>query len=152
MDHNTFGKFDGSALRVAIVRARFNEEITQNLLNGALRTLSEAGVAEDRIRVVEVPGAFEIIHAAGQLATTERYHAIICLGAIIKGSTKHDEYLATAVYSAMKDITLHYGIPLVAGVLTVDTKAQAIERSGDGPMNKGTEAAQVALEMASLDL
>ncbi len=152
MDHNTFGKLDGSTIRVAIVRARFNEDITLGLLNGAKQALQHAGVTEDRIRVVEVPGAFEIIHAAGQLATSERYHAIICLGAIIKGSTKHDEYLATAVYGAMKDITLHYGVPLIAGVLTTDTKEQAIERSSTGPMNKGAEAAQVALEMASLDL
>lgn len=152
MDHNTFRNVDGSGLSIAIVRARFNEGITGGLLRGALATLKESGVAQDHIAVVEVPGSFEIIHAANLLAESERYHAIICLGAIIKGATKHDEYLAHAVYDGMKDVSLGHGIPVVAAVLTVNDMAQAEERSGDGPMNRGTEAAHVALEMASLNI
>ncbi|MBI1907964.1 6,7-dimethyl-8-ribityllumazine synthase, partial [Candidatus Uhrbacteria bacterium] len=136
----------------AIVRARFNDAITQGLLDGALQVLRDSGVTDDRIRVVEVPGSFEIIHAANMLASAERYHAIICLGAIIKGATKHDEYLAHAVYDGMKDIAIGHNLPVVAGVLTVNDKAQAEERAGDGPMNRGAEAAHVALEMATLDL
>lgn len=152
MDHNIFSPQDGRSVRVAIVRARFNEDITQGLLNGAKQALNDAGVTDERMAIVEVPGSFEIIHAANMLADTERYQAIICLGAIIKGATKHDEYLANAVYSGMKDITLRHGIPVVAGVLTVNEMAQALERSGEGPMNRGAEAAQVALEMANLSL
>lgn len=152
MDYNSFGKVDGSELSIAIIRARFNQSITGGLLTGAISTLKDNGVKEDNIRVVEVPGSFEIIHAANMLAETERYQAIICLGAIIKGATKHDEYLANAVYAGMKDVTLGHGIPIVAGVLTVNEKAQAEERSGNGPMNRGAEAAHVALEMALLEI
>lgn len=152
MDHNTFSKVDGARFRFAIVRARFNEEITQGLLDGALRALKAAGVAEERIRVVEVPGSFEIIHAANKLAASERYDAILCLGCIIKGATSHDEYLANAVYDGMKAITIKYGTPCIAGVLTVNNLAQAQERAVDSPMNRGMEAACAALEVAALDL
>lgn len=152
MDHNTFTAQSGHGLRVAIVRARFNDDITSGLLAGAKKVLNEAGVTDERLAIVEVPGSFEIIHAANMLADTERYHAIICLGAIIKGATKHDEYLANAVYDGMKDITLRHRVPVVAGVLTVNEKSQALERSGEGPMNRGAEAAHVALEMANLSL
>lgn len=152
MDYNTFRHVDGSKFRFAIVRARFNETITQGLLDGALRTLAAAGVATGHIRVVEVPGSFEIIHAANVLAASERYDAVLCLGCIIKGATKHDEYLANAVYDAMKDITLKHGVPCIAGVLTVNDRAQADERSGDTPMNRGAEAAHTALEVSALAL
>ena len=152
MDHNTFKQLDGSEFRFAIVRARFNESITQGLLDGALRTLKAAGVTDSNIRVVEVPGSFEIIHVANLLSLRERYNAIICLGCIIKGATKHDEYLADAVYAGMKDVTIANERPCIAGVLTVDNRAQAEERSGDTPMNRGSEAAHTALEIASLAL
>lgn len=150
MDHNTFTPVDGTGLRFAIVRARFNADITQGLLSGAQRVLYEAGVKQDDIRVITVPGSFEIIHAAHQLAETGRFDAIIALGCIIKGATKHDEYLAEAVYGGMRDIMLKTGTAVVGGVLTVNTLAQAVERSGDGPMNRGAEAAHTALEMGQL--
>lgn len=150
MDHNTFTHVDGTGLRFAIVRARFNAEITQGLLGGAQRVLHEAGVKTDDIRVVTVPGSFEIIHAAHLLAESGRYDAILALGCIIKGATKHDEHLATAVYSGMKDIMLKTGTVVVGGVLTVNSLEQAQERSGDGPMNRGAESAHTALEMAQL--
>jgi 6,7-dimethyl-8-ribityllumazine synthase len=152
MDHNTFKELDGGKIRVAIVRARFNEEITQGLLNGAVEALHQAGVTDDKIKVIEVPGSFEIIHAANVIAKQNTYNAIICLGCIIRGSTKHDEYLASAVYSAMKDIIIEHSVPVIAAVLTVNDKQQAVERSSTGPMNRGTEAALVALEMANLSL
>ncbi len=150
MDHNTFAPQDGSKLKVAIIRARFNEDVTQGLLDGAIDTLHEAGVTDDRIKTVEVPGSFEIIHAANVLAKQAKYDAILCLGCIIRGSTKHDEYLANAVYSAMKDIMLAHTVPVIAAVLTVNDQQQAIDRSGPGAMNRGAEAAKVALEMANL--
>lgn len=149
MDHNTFTSQDGSQIKVAIVRARFNEDVTQGLLNGALNALYEAGVDAKHIKTVEVPGSFEIIHAANILARQAKYDTIICLGCIIRGSTKHDEYLANAVYGAMKDIMITHAIPVVAAVLTVNDKLQAEERSGSGAMNRGTEAAKVALEMTN---
>ncbi len=152
MDHNTFATQDGSKIKVAIVRARFNEEITLGLLNGAIEALHEAGVTDDRIKTVEVPGSFEIIHAANVLAKQAEYDAILCLGCIIRGSTKHDEYLANAVYSAMKDIMIAHTVPVVAAVLTVNDKQQAEERSGPGAMNRGAEAAKVALEMTNPNL
>lgn len=152
MDHNTFHQVDGSKFRFAVVRARFNKAITQGLQDGAVRSLKAAGVTDDNIRVVEVPGSFEIIHAANQLAASERYDAVLCLGCIIKGATKHDEYLANAVYDGMKEITLKHGVPCIAGVLTVNDRAQAEERSGDTPMNRGAEAAHAALEVAALHL
>lgn len=152
MDHNTFGTVDGSKFRFAIVRARFNEGVTQGLLDGALRTLKAAGVADDNMHAVTVPGSFEIIHAANALASTKAYDAILCLGCIIKGATKHDEYLAHAVYDGMKEITLRHGVPCIAGVLTVNDQQQALERSGDTDMNRGAECAHAALEVAALGL
>lgn len=150
MDSNTFSPIDGSSYRFAIVRARFNEEITQGLLDSAVEVLLGSGVAEHNIRTLNVPGSFEVIHAANQLAAKGNVDAIICIGAIIKGDTKHDEYLAQSVYSAMKDITLAHNVPVVAMILTVNTKEQAEARSGKGAMNRGAEAAHVALEMAAL--
>ncbi|HCC83864.1 TPA: 6,7-dimethyl-8-ribityllumazine synthase [Candidatus Uhrbacteria bacterium] len=152
MDHNTFAVQDGSTAKIAIVKARFNQEITQGLLRGALEVLEASGVREDRIKTVEVPGSFEIIHAANMLAKENEYDAIICLGCIVRGSTKHDEYLAQAVYGAMKDIMLKHSLPVITAVLTVNDQQQAIDRSGVGPMNRGAEAAHVALEMINLPL
>lgn len=152
MDHNTFQHVDGRRFRFAIVRARFNEDVTQGLLDGAMRVFNDAGVLDDHVRVVTVPGSFEIIHAANALAETERYDAVLCLGCIVKGATQHDEYLAQAVYSGMKDITLKHGVPCIAGVLTVNDMAQATERSGNTAMNRGAECAHAALELAALGL
>jgi len=148
MDQNSFQDFSGAGKRFAIIRARFNEVITQGLLDGCKKTLLEAEVAEGNIEIVEVPGSFEICYAVEQLARTKKYDAIICLGAIIKGDTKHDEHLADAVYQAMQETARTHSVPVIAGVLTTLDKAQAEKRSTE--MNRGIESAKTALEMAEL--
>lgn len=148
MDSNTFDKISGAGKRFAIIRARFNDKITQGLLDGAKQTLLDAEVAEGDVEVIEVPGSFEISFAAEQLARTKKFDAIICLGAIIKGDTKHDEHLAQAVYQAMQEVARVHGVPVIAGVLTTLDKAQAEKRSTK--MNRGIEAARTALEMTRL--
>ena len=152
MRTNTFdNKLDASGKKFAVIRARFNEAITQGLLDGAVETLVSLGTHKEDIKVVEVPGAFELIYAAHEFASEGDYDAIICLGAIIKGSTTHDEHLAQSVYAGMKDIIVTTGVPVIAGVITTLNKDQAIERSS-GEMNRGVEAAKTAVEICSLTL
>jgi len=146
---NTFDEISGKGFKFAIVRARFNDWVTSGLLEGARKTLIEAGVAESDIETVEVPGAFEICFTANQLALKEKYDAIICLGAIIKGDTKHDEHLANAIYASMEKISRKLQVPVIAGVLTCLDQEQATKRSS-GEMNRGVEAAKTAIEMAVL--
>lgn len=136
--------------RVAIVVSRFNEVVTSRLLRGALRALSEAGVADERIEVVYVPGAFEIPLFAELLASRGTFTALICLGAIVRGETPHHHYLARAVFDALQHIQVSRHMAMGVGILTTDDLAQALARSGDDPGNKGYEAACVALECASL--
>lgn len=134
-------------MRFAIVVSRFNEPITSGLLAGARARLAEAGVAEDAVAVVHVPGAFEIPLTARQLAASGRFNAVICLGCLIKGDTMHFEYIAAAVAQGIMDAGLATGIPITFGVLTTLTDAQAEERAALGPGNKGREAAEAALQM-----
>ncbi len=153
------GPCDG---RFAIIVARFNETITTRLLDGAVATLLEQGVADDQIDVAWVPGAFEIPTVASQLADSERYVAIICLGAVIRGETSHDQHINRAVSLALAEIGLQSGIPVLFGVLTCENLDQAIARSGgaastrgkDQPDsklgNKGADCAEAALEMIDL--
>ena len=137
-------------MRVAIVVARFNEEITSGLLAGARERLAEAGVTSDAVTVVHVPGAFEIPLMARGLAASGRFNAVICLGCLIKGDTMHFEYIASAAAQGIMDAGLSTGIPVTFGVLTTLTDAQAEERAAPGPGNKGREAAQAALDMVAL--
>ncbi len=146
MDVNKFAKLSGKGYRFAIVRARFNEDITGGLLDGCKTALMKAGVPETDIEVVEVPGSFEICYTADALARVNKFDAIICLGAIIKGDTNHDEHLANAVYDAMNSITRKHRIPIIAGILTCLDRDQAVKRS-TGNLNRGVEAAKTALEM-----
>jgi len=148
MNKNRYQQFSVVGKKFAIVRARFNEEITSGLLEGCQATLLEAGVSENGITVVEVPGSFEICYTIEKLAKSEEFDAIICLGAIIKGETTHDEHLAAAVYHAMQDVARKYLIPVSAGVITTKNLEQAQRRSS-GELNRGVEAAKVALEMVS---
>ena len=134
----------------AIVVSRFNEEITEGLLRGARAALAEASIADDSIRVVRVPGAFEIPITAQRLAESGEFDAIICLGCLIKGDTMHFEYIAEAASHGIQQAALATGVPMAFGVLTTMTDEQAVERSGDGPANKGREAALAAIEMAAL--
>jgi 6,7-dimethyl-8-ribityllumazine synthase len=148
--------------RFAVVVSRFNESITSRLLEGAVETLLAHGVTEERIDVAWTPGAFEIPTVANQLAATGRYVAILCLGAVIRGETTHDQHINRAVSTALCDIGVHYGLPVLFGVLTCNTLEQAIVRSGgqaattgkDQPDrrigNKGVDCAKAALEMVDL--
>lgn len=136
--------------RFAIVVSRFNEEITSGLLGGARAALAEGGVREDDIRIVRVPGAFEIPVVALRLAESGAYDAVICLGCLIKGDTMHFEYIASAASNGIMNVSTVTGVPVAFGVLTTLTDEQAAARSAPGPENKGREAALAALEMAAL--
>ena len=136
--------------RLAVVVARWNESVTGKLLAGALQTLRERGVADDSIDVVWVPGAFEIPTVAGRLVRSRRYVAIVCLGAVIRGETTHDQHINRAVSLSLAELGQESGVPVLFGILTCDTLEQAIHRSGGNVGNKGSECALAALEMASL--
>jgi 6,7-dimethyl-8-ribityllumazine synthase len=148
--------------RFAVVVSRFNESITSRLLQGAVETLLAHGVDDQRIDVAWTPGAFEIPTVANQLAASGRYVAILCLGAVIRGETTHDQHINRAVSTTLCEIGVHYGLPVLFGVLTCNTLEQAIVRSGgqaattgkDQPDsrigNKGVDCAKAALEMVDL--
>lgn len=144
------GHLIGEGLRVGIVVSRFNEFISNKLLSGALDALQRHGVAAEDIDVAWVPGAFEIPLVARKLAASERYHAIICLGAIIRGATPHFEYVAGESAKGIAQVSLQTGLPVIYGIVTADTLEQAIERAGTKMGNKGWDAGEAALEMANL--
>jgi len=144
------GSVVATGSRFAIVVSRFNEEITSGLLSGARSTLLEAGVNEDDVTLVHVPGAFEIPVTALRLAQTRRFDAVICLGCLIKGDTMHFEYIADAASHGIMNASLTTGVPVAFGVLTTMTDEQAFARSAPGDANKGREAALAAIEMATL--
>lgn len=134
----------------AIVVSRYNDSITRKLLDGAVQTLTQHGVADDAIDVVWVPGAWELPVVAQRLATSGLYSAVLCLGAVIRGETTHDEHINRSVSLALKDISLQTGLPVLFGVLTCNSMEQAIHRAGGNVGNKGIECAEAALEMVSL--
>jgi 6,7-dimethyl-8-ribityllumazine synthase len=144
------GNFEGKGLKIAIVASRFNEFITQKLLQGALDCLLRHDVAEGDITVAWVPGSFEIPLAADKLAKTGRYQAVICLGTLIRGETPHFDYIAAEVTKGIAHTMLANGMPVMYGVLTTENVEQAIHRAGTKAGNKGFQAAQGALEMANL--
>jgi 6,7-dimethyl-8-ribityllumazine synthase len=144
------GNLTAPAGRLAIVVARYNESITSKLLAGALSTLSESGVADANVDVAWVPGAFEIPLVARRMAASGRYVAVICLGAVIRGETTHDQHINRAVSIALCETGLCSDVPVLFGILTCDTLEQAIHRSGGNVGNKGSEAARAALEMVNL--
>lgn len=141
---------DGSGLRIAIIGARFNDHIVTNLRDGALRGLERLGVADSDVMEAWVPGAFELPLAAKALAQTGKVDAVICLGTVIKGDTPHFDYVCNEAARGIQDAQMSTGIPVMFGVLTVNTEQQAIDRSGPGIDNKGDEAAVGAIEMALL--
>ena len=136
--------------RFCIVVARFNEFIGSKLLAGAVDELTRHGAKQENIDVVWVPGAFEIPLTAKKLAKTGKYNAIITLGAVIKGSTSHYDYVCAGVSKGVASVGLETGIPVIFGVLTCDNIEQAIERAGTKSGNKGADAAKSAIEMANL--
>jgi 6,7-dimethyl-8-ribityllumazine synthase len=136
--------------RFALVVSRFNEFISNRLLAGALDCLKRHEADEEKIDIIWVPGAFEIPLIAGKAAQSGRYDAVICLGALIRGSTPHFEYIASEAAKGVAKVGLDSGIPTVFGIITSDTLEQAIERAGTKSGNKGWAAAQSAIEMADL--
>ncbi|MEQ9567260.1 MAG: 6,7-dimethyl-8-ribityllumazine synthase, partial [Pseudomonadales bacterium] len=135
---------------MAILVTRWNSFITDNLMEGALRSLKRNNIDESRITIVRVPGAYELSIAALKLAESGKYAAIVALGCVIRGGTPHFEYVSTGCNDGLNHVQLKTGVPVTFGVLTVDNVDQAIERSGEDPNNKGEEAALTALEMISV--
>ena len=144
------GRLDGTGIRVGIVVSRFNQFITERLLQGALDGLKRHGTDEESVDVLWVPGSFEIPLAAKKLAESHRYDGLICLGAVIRGGTPHFDYIAAEVSKGVASVMIESGIPIAFGVLTTDSLEQAIERAGSKMGNKGFEAATTVIEMASL--
>ncbi len=144
------GKLDGAGLKMALIVSRFNSFITERLLEGALDCLRRHGVHEPDLTVVRVPGAWEIPLTAKRLAHAGAYDAVICLGAVIRGSTPHFDYVAAEVSKGVAQVALESGVPVLFGVLTTDTLEQAVERAGSKAGNKGYAAAEAALEMVNL--
>lgn len=136
--------------RFAIVASRFNDLVTRRLLDGALDALARHGADPERVDTAWCPGAFEIPLVAQRLAASGRYDAVICLGAVIRGSTAHFDYVASNVAGGIARAAMDTGVPVIFGVLTVDSIEQAIERAGTKAGNKGAEAAAGAVEMVNL--
>lgn len=144
------GNLVADKLKVGIVAGRFNEFIVSKLLSGALDGLKRHGVDKENINVAWVPGAFEIPLIAKKMIQNEKYDAVICLGAVIKGSTPHFDYVCAEVSKGIEQVSMQTEKPVIFGVLTTDTIEQAIERAGTKAGNKGYDAAVSAIEMANL--
>jgi len=153
------GSHDGAGLRIGVVVSRFNESVTEALLQGTVEGLEEAGVSQDAVTVVSVPGAFELAGTARQLASSGTVDAVVCLGAVIRGQTEHFTFVAAAAQEGILRVSLDTGVPVIFGVLTTDDMEQAEARAGmgaagasasDGYGNKGYESALDAVEMANL--
>lgn len=144
------GKVNGRGLKFAIVVSRFNEFITSKLLGGALDTLKRHETNEEDIDIAWVPGAFEIPLIAKKLADSKKYDAVICLGAVIRGSTTHYDYVCNEVSKGVAQVSLSTGVPTIFGVLTTENIEQAVERAGTKAGNKGSDAAVSAMEMVNL--
>jgi 6,7-dimethyl-8-ribityllumazine synthase len=144
------GTTKGKGLQFALVVAKFNDFVTERLQAGAIEALKSAGVDEDDICVIKVPGAFEIPFAAKEAAERGRFAAIVCLGCLIRGATAHFEDIASAASHGIVDAAAATGVPMTFGVLTTNSVEEALERAGAGPANKGWEAAIAAVEMATL--
>ncbi|KJS06336.1 MAG: 6,7-dimethyl-8-ribityllumazine synthase [Flavobacteriales bacterium BRH_c54] len=140
---------DGASMRIAIVVAEWNEQITQGLLNGAYKTLLKHNVAKENIIIQYVPGSFELPLGAQTLLEKTTLDAVICLGSVIQGETKHFDFVCNATALGIKDVALKYNKPVIFGVLTDNTMQQAIDRSGGKHGNKGDEAAITALKMVA---
>lgn len=144
------GQFTGARGPVALVAGRFNELIVSKLVEGARDALVRHGIPDDELSLAWVPGAYEIPLVAGRLAASGRYAAVLALGAVIRGSTPHFDYVASEVSKGVAAESLRTGVPIVFGVLTCDTLEQALERAGVKAGNKGWDAAMTALEMMDL--
>ena len=148
--NNLEGKLLGEGIKTGIVLGRFNSFIGERLLEGALDGLMRHGVKEEDIDVARVPGAFEIPLIAQKMAQSKKYDAVICLGAVIRGSTSHYDYVCSEVSKGIANVSLSTGIPVLFGVLTTDNIEQAVERAGSKSGNKGYDCALSAIEMVNL--
>lgn len=144
------GSHDGSGLHIAVVWSCFNESVTRRLLDGTVAALVARGVEREAVAVVSVPGAFELPLVARRLAASRRFDAVIALGAVIRGETGHYDVVANECARGISRAALDTGVPVVFGVLTTDTAAQALDRAGGRLGNKGDDAATTAIEMANL--
>lgn len=144
------GSTSAAGYRFAIVVSRYHDFVTDRLQTGALAALAAASVDPEAIGIVRVPGAFEIPIAAQHAAESGRFDAVVCLGCLIRGATPHFDYIASAVSHGLTAAAAATGIPMTFGVLTTNSVEEALERAGDGPSNKGWEAAAAAIEMASV--
>ncbi|MFN8706237.1 MAG: 6,7-dimethyl-8-ribityllumazine synthase [Planctomyces sp.] len=144
------GDLSASGHRYAIVVSRFNDLVTQRLVDGAVDVIVRLGGKEDQIDVVRVPGAFEIPLAASRLARSGKYSAVICLGAVIQGATSHHEYINSQVAAGIMNLNRETGVPVTFGVITCESMEQALDRAGGKSGNKGVEAATAAVEMVNL--
>ena len=137
-------------IEIAIVASNFNRNIVDRLYNGAISTLEKNGISEEEIEIIRVPGAFEIPVTVKTLLNKKQYDVIITLGVIIRGETPHFEYIANECVHGISQLAIKTGIPIIFGVLTVDNREQAMDRSGNTGKNKGVEAAQAALDMVDI--
>ena len=144
------GQLDAKGLKFAVVVGRFNSLITEKLLEGAVDCIVRHNGSEDNITVVRVPGSFEIPLTAKKLAKSGKYNAVICLGAVIRGSTPHFDYVANEVTKGIAQVSLETEVPIAYGILTTDTIEQAVERAGTKMGNKGFDAALTAIEMVNV--
>jgi 6,7-dimethyl-8-ribityllumazine synthase len=144
------GDFSSPAGRFALVAARFNDFVVDQLVGGAVDALHRHGIGDDRIDLVRVPGSYEIPVVAQKLGKSGKYAAVICLGCVIRGDTDHYDYVAGAAANGIANAALNCGVPVIFGVLTCDTLEQAINRAGAKAGNKGFEAAVCAIEMVNL--
>jgi 6,7-dimethyl-8-ribityllumazine synthase len=144
------GKLSAEGLKFGIIVGRFNSFITERLLEGAIDCILRHGGSKENIEIVKVPGSFEIPLTAKKLAKSGKYDAVICLGAVIRGSTPHFDYVANEVTKGIAQVSLETEVPISYGILTTDTIEQAVERAGTKMGNKGFDAAMVAIEMANV--
>jgi len=144
------GKISAEGFRFAIIVSRFNDFISSKLVEGAMDALKRHGVDEKKVSLIKVPGSFELPATAKRLAKNDKYDAIICLGAVIRGATPHFDYIAAEVSKGIASVALESNIPVTFGVLTTDNLEQAIERAGSKIGNKGWDAAVSAMEMVNL--
>lgn len=144
------GRLSAEGLSVAIVASRWNDFVVSRLVSGAVDGLERLGASNDAITIIRVPGSFELPMAARRAASSGKYDALICLGAIIRGETSHNEYIASEVFKGIAQIALETNLPIALGVVTADNLEQAIDRAGAKSGNKGFEAAMTAVELANL--
>ena len=150
MPHEVEGSLQGQGLRIAVVASRFNQDVTERLLQGALDTLLAHGVSDEDVTVVWVPGSFEVPIVARKLATSGRHQAVVCLGAVVKKETAHFEYVAGEAARGIAAVGRETGVPTIFGILTTYNSQQALARSGGVQGNRGADAAEAAIRMANL--